>query len=139
MYSPTTRSRMKKALLILIVSLAIFPAMAQKNTKMPNDMIQHVVLFKFKPEITPAKLKELEESFAALPSQIKEIVGFQWGLNNSPEKHDKGFTHGYILTFKTEKDRDAYLPHPAHVAFGAKVGPWLADITVLDFKNQYKP
>lgn len=130
---------MKNLFLTFAMAFATVSAFTQNKAKTPTNVVQHMVLFKFKADITPAKLKELEVGFTSLPAQIKEIAGFQWGINSSPEKLDKGFTHGYILTFKTEKDRDAYLPHPAHVAFGNLVKPWLADITVLDFVNQYKP
>ena len=98
--------------------------------------LQHVVLFKFKPEATPEKVAEIVAEFEALPSKIKEIKDFKWGTNNSPEKLDKGLTHAFILTFANEKDRDTYLPHPAHKAFGGIVGPWLADVTVVDFTNK---
>ncbi|MBO0948805.1 Dabb family protein [Fibrella sp. HMF5405] len=103
-----------------------------------KSMVQHIVLFKFKPEATPEKVAEIVAAFEALPSKIKEIKGFQWGTNNSPEKLDKGLTHAFILTFDNEKDRDTYLPHPAHKAFGGIVGPWLADVTVVDFTNKGK-
>ncbi|MFD2932721.1 Dabb family protein [Spirosoma flavum] len=100
--------------------------------------VQHIVLFKFKPETTPEKLKEIVAAFEALPSKIKEIKDLKWGLNNSPEDHAHGLTHAFILTFDSVKDRDAYLPHPAHKAFGTIVGPWIADLTVVDFANQGK-
>ncbi|QHV95230.1 Dabb family protein [Spirosoma endbachense] len=103
-----------------------------------NATVQHVVLFKFKPETTPEKVNEIVAAFEALPSQIKEIKGFKWGTNNSPEKLNKGLTHAFILTFDNEKDRDAYLPHPAHKKFGTIVGPWLAEVTVVDFTDQAK-
>jgi hypothetical protein len=51
----------------------------------------------------------------------------------SPEKHDKGFTHCFVLTFAGEKERDAYLIHPEHKAFGKVLGPVLGDVFVLDF------
>lgn len=105
---------------------------------MKTNTLQHVVLFKFKPEATPEKVAEIVAAFEALPSRIKEIKDFKWGTNNSPEKLDKGLTHAFILTFDSAKDRDAYLPHPAHKAFGAIVGPWLSDVTVVDFTNQGK-
>ncbi|CCG99568.1 Stress responsive alpha-beta barrel domain protein [Fibrella aestuarina BUZ 2] len=104
----------------------------------PKAMLQHIVLFKFKPETTPEKVTEIIAAFEALPSKIKEIKSFQWGTNNSPEKLDKGLTHAFILTFDSAKDRDTYLPHPAHKQFGSVVGPWLADVTVVDFVNQAK-
>lgn len=128
------------ALLLLTSLLLSTAALARPPKKAPaKAMLQHVVLFKFKPETTPEKVAEIVAAFEALPSKIKEIKGFQWGTNNSPEKHDKGLTHAFILTFASEKDRDTYLPHPAHKEFGKVVGPWLADLTVVDFVNQAGP
>ncbi|WP_234736141.1 Dabb family protein [Tellurirhabdus bombi] len=123
---------------LLFFALTLSGAVAQSTKKMNKPVLQHVVLFKFKPEATKEKVDEIIAAFNALPSKIKEIKGFQWGTNNSPEGHDKGLTHAFILTFDNEKDRDAYLPHPAHKEFGSIVGPWLADVTVLDFVNQAK-
>ncbi|MDO1502682.1 Dabb family protein [Winogradskyella maritima] len=40
------------------------------------------------------------------------MQGYEWGTNNSPEGLDKGFTHAFFLTFKSEEDRAIYLPHP---------------------------
>lgn len=121
---------------LLFFGLALTGATAQK--KMNKPVVQHIVLFKFKPEATPAKVNEIVAAFEALPSKIKEIKGFQWGTNHSPEKLDKGLTHAFILTFDSEKDRDTYLPHPAHKEFGKIVGGWLADVTVVDFTNKAK-
>lgn len=131
---------MKRILSLLMVGLLLaFGTYAKPPKKvMKNAVVQHIVLFKFKPETTPEKLKEILTAFEALPSKIKEIKGFQWGTNNSPENHAHGLTHAFILTFDSEKDRDAYLPHPAHKEFGTIVGPWLADVTVVDFTNQAK-
>jgi hypothetical protein len=120
----------------LLLTIGVYAKPPRKTMK--NAVVQHVVLFKFKPETTPEKLKEILTAFEALPSKIKEIKGFQWGTNNSPENYAHGLTHAFILTFDSEKDRDAYLPHPAHKEFGTIVGPWLADLTVVDFTNQAK-
>lgn len=120
----------------LLLSIGAYAKPPKKTMK--NAVVQHVVLFKFKPETTPEKLQEILTAFEALPSKISQIRGFQWGTNNSPETHAHGLTHAFILTFDSEKDRDAYLPHPAHKEFGTIVGPWLADLTVVDFTNQAK-
>ena len=123
--------------LLLTLSTALATPRSPKKAT-PKPMLHHVVLFKFKPETTPEKVAEIVAAFEALPSKISQIKRFQWGTNNSPEKLDKGLTHAFILTFASEKDRDTYLPHPAHKAFGVVVGPWLADITVVDFVNKGK-
>ncbi|GAB3030615.1 Dabb family protein [Spirosoma pulveris] len=135
---------MKYLLTIALLSLFALTTYAHTPTEEPpvktmkSSSVQHIVLFKFKPETTAAKVKEIVAAFEALPSQIKEIKGFKWGTNNSPENLNKGLTHAFILTFDNEKDRDAYLPHPAHKAFGGIVGAWLADVTVVDFTDQAK-
>lgn len=99
----------------------------------PEKELRHVVLFGFNPELTAAQIAEIEEAFTKLPQQISEIKGYEWGTDCSPEGLQKGQTHCFFLTFHSEKDRDAYLIHPAHKAFGALVGGKLSAITVVDY------
>jgi len=68
-----------------------------------------------------------------LPSQIKEIKDFEWGKNNSPEGLNQGFTHCFFVTFASEKDREVYLPHPAHKAFIDVLKPHLDKVLVIDY------
>lgn len=93
----------------------------------------HVVSFKFKPTATQIQIDQVVEAFRLLPSKVKQIASFEWGTNVSPENHDKGFTHCFILTFKSDKDRDEYLVHPDHKEFGKLVGPTVADVFVVDY------
>ena len=79
------------------------------------------------------KIKEIENAFSALPSKIPQILDYEWGLNNSPEGLDKGFTHVFFLTFRSESDRAIYLPHPDHTAFGNLLSGHLEDVTVVDY------
>jgi heme-degrading monooxygenase HmoA len=78
-------------------------------------------------------VKKVEQAFAQLPSQIKEIAGFEWGLDNSPENINQGFTHCFFVSFKSEDDRAAYLPHPAHKAFVDVLKPHLDKVLVIDY------
>ncbi|MCO5724043.1 Dabb family protein [Robiginitalea marina] len=98
-----------------------------------NQVLRHVVLFKFRDGTPQEKIREIEGAFSQLPEKIAHIRSFEWGLNNSPEGLNKGFTHCFFLTFASEEDRDAYLPHPDHKAFGALLGPWLEDVLVVDY------
>jgi hypothetical protein len=95
--------------------------------------VRHVVLFKFKDGTSAEEIKKVEDAFRALPKKIPQIAGFQWGTNMSPEHLDQGFTHCFLLTFKTPADRDAYLPHPAHKEFGKTLRPHLDKVLVVDF------
>jgi hypothetical protein len=98
--------------------------------------LQHVVSFKFKESATKEQIKEVEDAFRGLRGKIKEIKALEWGTNVSPEKHAKGFTHCWILSFSSDKDRDTYLDHPDHKAFGKLVGPVIGDVFVIDFWAQ---
>lgn len=93
----------------------------------------HSVFFKFKESATKEQIAKVVADFRALKSKIPGIITLESGTNVSPEKHDKGFTHAFILTFATDKDRDDYLVHPAHKAFGDSLGAVLADAFVIDF------
>ncbi len=98
-----------------------------------DSLLRHVVIFGFKESATEADIEEIEDAFSALPSEIPEIQSYEWGLNNSPEKLNPELTHCYLLTFASEADRAAYLPHPAHVAFTEVLGPHLEKVTVVDY------
>lgn len=95
--------------------------------------LQHVVCFKFKTTATAQDIKQVEEAFQALKQKIPQVVTLEWGTNVSKEKRDKGFTHCFVLSFKSEQDRDTYIEHPEHKAFGKIVGPVLDDVFVIDF------
>jgi len=134
---------MKKIFLILITFILFTNCAnsdeAENNATNNNEVeemsqqLRHVVMFKFKDSATPADIIEVENAFLELPSKIEEIKAFEWGLNNSPEGLNKGFTHCFILTFDSEEGRAIYLPHPAHQEFGEVVEPHLEDVMVLDY------
>ena len=96
-------------------------------------MLRHVVMFKFKETSTEADVARIVKAFGALPERIKEIKGFEWGTDNSPEGLQQGLTHCFFVTFDSEADRDAYLPHPAHKEFVDLVGPPGEKVTVVDY------
>lgn len=100
--------------------------------------VHHVVCFKFKSTATPDDVKRVESAFAALQEKIPGIESLKWGTNVSTEQRNKGFTHCFVLTFKSQKERDAYLEHPEHKAFGNLVGPLVDDIFVIDFVPRKK-
>ena len=97
------------------------------------QLLRHVVLFKFLDGTTREQVQSIEAAFRALPAQVREIREFEWGVDRSPEGLSQGYTHCFLVTFLSEKDRDAYLPHPAHRAFVALLQPCLDKVLVIDY------
>lgn len=96
-------------------------------------MLRHVVLFSFKAETPPTKIAEIEAAFGGLKAKIDVVQALEWGTNCSPEGKDRGFTHCFFLSFASEADRDAYLPHPDHRAFSALARPHVEQVLVIDY------
>lgn len=135
---------MKTKIVLLLTSILLCSCVERNDksnqieitsNKEMKKQLRHVVLFKFKESSSPEDIKEVENAFGKLPSQIKEIKAYEWGLNNSPEGINKGFTHCFLVTFDSEEDRAIYLPHPAHKAFVDVLSPHLEDVLVVDYWN----
>jgi hypothetical protein len=105
---------------------------------MASTLVRHVLVLKFVPEMTEEQFAELIGNFKALTAKIEGIVGFEYGVNNSPEGLDQGMTHVITLTFKDVAARDAYLPHPEHVKFAGWMGSTklIETLLVVDYIAQ---
>ncbi|MCE9612322.1 MAG: Dabb family protein [Chthoniobacter sp.] len=116
-----------------ILSILLATALLAVSALAADGPIRHVVHFKFKADADKAQVAKVVTEFAALKGKIPVVEALEYGTNVSPEKHDKGFTHCWIATFKNAADRDAYLVHPDHQAFVALLKPVLEDALVIDF------
>ena len=79
-------------------------------------MIKHLVLLKFRSDVTGATIAGCFQALAALRGKVPGLVDFAGGPYSSPEGLQRGYTHGFVMTFESAASRDAYLPHPAHQA-----------------------
>ena len=128
---------MKTLLLVSALASSLVTTLMAAEKPAGATKLLHVVSFKFKPEAKPEQIDAVVAAFRDLQKKIPVIKEFSWGTNVSPEKHDKGFTHCFILSFSSANDRDTYLKHPDHTAFGKQLGPILADVFVVDYWAQH--
>ena len=121
--------------LALGLLLTTAPSAGAQAAAPPAGAMHHIVVFKYKPGATEEQIKQVTDAFVALKTKIPGIIAIEHGVNNSPEKRNQGFTHVYQVTFTNAAARDAYLPHPAHKAFGALLGKLgvLEDVFVVDY------
>jgi hypothetical protein len=121
---------------LFIVLLSVLAFSMTPAAKASEGQYRHVVLFKFKDSATAEQVKAVEEAFRALPTKINSILDLEWGTNVSPEHKNEGFTHCFLVTFRDKEGVEAYIPHPAHKAFGALLHPVLDKVLVIDFVSQ---
>ena len=99
----------------------------------PINLLRHVVLFKLRDDMTPEQVESVGNAFKNMRERIEAIHDLEWGADISIEGKADGFTHCLLVTFKSEADRAAYLPHPEHKAAGAAASPYLEKVLVVDF------
>lgn len=112
----------------MVLSKAITQAADQ-----PKKVLRHMVLYKFKDGLEPAKVQNVIDAFAGLPKKIDTIIGFEHGTNVSKEGKSEGFTHCFVVTFRDEKGLATYLEHAAHEDYVQVVRDKRDKVVVFDY------
>jgi hypothetical protein len=99
----------------------------------PGKLLRHIVLYKFKDSVQPAQVQEVVDAFKALPGKIDTVAGLEAGTNVSEEGKSEGLTHCFVVTFRDLAGRDAYIKHPAHLAYVDIVRDRREKVVVFDF------
>lgn len=97
-------------------------------------MIRHLLLIKFKESIENYKIDRIRLLFETMPNKIEGVVSVEWGINDSPEGKNQGYTHCVLMTFADDKARQHYLPHPEHELLKDEFLPVMDDIVVFDYQ-----
>lgn len=116
------------ALCTLLFSVSFLIAQEKESR-----MLRHVVLFKFKDTSSKEDVQKVVDAFRSLKTSIPQVAEFEFGTDNSPEGLANGFTHCFLITFKSEADREVYLPHPKHKEFVEILKPHLDKVQVIDY------
>ncbi|XP_052184397.1 stress-response A/B barrel domain-containing protein At5g22580-like [Diospyros lotus] len=92
---------------------------------------KHLVVAKFKDGVAvEGLLKEMEK----MASEIDSVMSFEWGQDiESLEMLRQGFTHAFLMIFKSKEDFAAFAGHPKHVEFSATFSTAIDKVVVLDF------
>ena len=99
-------------------------------------MVKHIVLLKFKPEVTEREIEDAIEECGRLRDRITGIADFISGSYSSPEGANQGFTHAFITTFVDTASRDTYLPHPEHKKISDLLLSRVESVIAFDFEIQ---
>ncbi|MDG0795136.1 Dabb family protein [Cohnella ginsengisoli] len=97
-------------------------------------MFEHIVLLKFKPDVS-IELKESAVKRAHdFKGQIPGIADLSVGINVTEEiAHMQGFTLGIRVTFEDQQACRDYIQHPLHQSLLQSIGPFVEGIVVMDY------
>ncbi|WP_051626068.1 Dabb family protein [Kozakia baliensis] len=112
-------------------------------------LLRHIVMFRYKAKTTLAERSEITARFLHLVQDTRRsdgahpVVSIETGMQNSGEGVDDGLEQAFIVTFRSEGDRNFYVGKPvvtdpgffdpAHEAFKEFAAPYLEKVTVFDF------
>jgi NAD(P)-dependent dehydrogenase (short-subunit alcohol dehydrogenase family) len=83
-------------------------------------MIRHIVLFRFRADVSETAIEAMFDEVKALHGRIEGLVAVSAGRSHSPEKIERGYMHALVVDFTDWAGLQRYQDDPDHKATGAK-------------------
>lgn len=96
-------------------------------------MITHVVLIKFKPEVSEKKFSVLEALLSSLPNEILEIKKYVFGLD--VVRSERSYDFGLVAEFADLQSLECYQNHSEHQKVLSLLLELCEDIKTVDFST----
>lgn len=84
-------------------------------------MIRHIVLVKFRPDLTDAEIADIFAELHAIEGKVPGLLSIRSGRSESPEKIERGYMHGFTADFTDGVALEAYQVHPDHRKLGGRL------------------
>lgn len=94
-------------------------------------MIEHIVLFKMKPNATEDDKRRLVTALKAMKDRIPGMVDLSAG-ETFTDRH-QGFVVGLVTRFEDEQSLENYGPHPLHQPVKDLVAQLCDDVLAVDY------
>jgi len=97
-------------------------------------MITHVVMMKFKSDVTEKNIDELEALLGELPDRINEIQSYDFGRDVVHSERSYDFV--LVSVFANLDTLHHYQQHPDHQVVIKKLSVMCENIIAVDYENQ---
>lgn len=84
-------------------------------------MIRHIVLTKFKPDVSEETINGIYKGLAAVTETLEGAANFTGGRSQSPEQIERGYMHGFVIDFDSWEALQAYTDNESHKALGGQL------------------
>jgi hypothetical protein len=96
-------------------------------------MFTHVVMMKFKSEVSDNQIDELGALLDGLPDKIDEIQSYDFGRD--VVRSERSYDFALVSVFANLDTLQHYQEHPAHQVVVKKLGGMCEHIAVVDYEN----
>jgi len=96
-------------------------------------VVEHVVCFQLKPDVTPDQEAKFVEMLRGLKDGIPEIVDLTAGKTFTPER-GKGYSIGLVVRFRDKEGLAVYGPHPHHQPVVQMVRQICDNVLAIDYE-----
>ena len=103
------------------------------KTEGEKGMFVHVMLFKFKPEVSEEEIAGIMKELADLKDKIPVLKEYLVGKNTSPR--GQGYHYAQVSVFEKKEDLQVYSKHPEHRKVARQIGPKVAEGITMDFES----
>jgi Stress responsive A/B Barrel Domain len=82
-------------------------------------MIRHIVLIRFRPEVSEEKIAAIFSDLDRIRHALPGVIAITSGRSESPEQIERGYMHGFTADFTDWAALAVYQEHPDHKRVGA--------------------
>ncbi|MFC2969217.1 Dabb family protein [Acidimangrovimonas pyrenivorans] len=82
-------------------------------------MIRHIVLVRFRPEISEDRIAAIFADLHGIKDVLPGVLAIASGRSESPEQIERGYMHGFTVDLADWDVLAAYQAHPDHRRVGA--------------------
>jgi len=97
-------------------------------------MIQHILHWNYKDDITEEDRARIEADLEALPNMVPSLRALRWGTVIGGR--NQTFSHTFVMLFDDMEGLQEYATHPAHIRFAAPFREACAAQVVVDFEER---
>ncbi|KAK1377811.1 Transcription regulator AsnC-type [Heracleum sosnowskyi] len=109
------------------------PLIFPKTMSIKSQIIEHVVLFKIKPDADESKINAMINGLNGL-SSLDQVIHISAGAVHRTDSSSLAFTHMLHSRYSSKDDLNAYNVHPAYVSVVTEaVKPIVEDVMAVDW------
>ncbi|XP_047335366.1 stress-response A/B barrel domain-containing protein HS1-like [Impatiens glandulifera] len=100
---------------------------------MGGEGVKHIVLAKFKDDVSEEKINEFIKNYSDLVNLIEPLKAFQWGTELSASNMDQGFSHVFESSFESVQGLNEFVSDSHHIAFGKSYASIFDKLVIFDY------